>query len=124
MDRITQKNIRAKTEQLNRVLAELGVDIDASIYGANGGWSINAFDGSVNVSQGIRTKREIYDQLYTAIEILYQVGRQQRKIKQGCCDNCTQDPNGQHQCRANESTCIDGKDCPDYIETCGCPECN
>ena len=73
MDKITQKNIRAKTEQLNRVLAELGVDIDASLYGANGGWSINAFDGSVNVSQGIRTKREIYDQLHTAIEILYQV---------------------------------------------------
>ena len=81
MDRITQKNIQAKTEQLNRVLAELGVDIDASLYGANGGYSINAFDGSHNFSIGIRSKREIYDQLYTAIEILYQVGRQQRKIK-------------------------------------------
>ena len=57
MDKITQKNIQAKTEQLNRVLAELGVDIDASLYGANGGYSINAFDGSVNVSQGIRNIR-------------------------------------------------------------------
>ena len=28
-----------------------------------------------------------------------------------------------HRCRADESTCVDGKDCPDYVENCECPEC-
>ena len=39
------------------------------------------------------------------------------------CDNCTQDHNGLHLCRASESTCVDGKDCPDYVENCACTEC-
>ena len=78
MERITVGNIRARTEQLNRVLSDIGVDIDASLYGANGGWSINGFGGSHNFSTGIRTKREIYDQFNTAVNILYEVSRQQR----------------------------------------------
>jgi len=28
-----------------------------------------------------------------------------------------------HLCRASESTCVDGKDCPDYVENCACTEC-
>jgi len=45
------------------------------------------------------------------------------KVELILCDNCTQDPNGLHQCRANESSCIDGKACPDYVENCACTEC-
>jgi len=36
------------------------------------------------------------------------------------CDNCRIDPPNMHSCRANENTCIDGKDCPDYQEYCPC----
>ena len=40
------------------------------------------------------------------------------------CDNCqlAEDNHG-HRCRANESSCIDGTDCPDYIEQCDCKQC-
>ena len=40
------------------------------------------------------------------------------------CDNCqlAEDNHG-HRCRANESSCIDGTDCPDYIEQCDCQQC-
>ena len=39
------------------------------------------------------------------------------------CDSCTEDESGEHMCRANESFCIDGIDCPDYQEYCPCKEC-
>jgi len=37
------------------------------------------------------------------------------------CDACQED-HGEffHRCRADENSCIDGKDCPDYIERCEC----
>ena len=47
------------------------------------------------------------------------------------CENCVADTNritiidGEmfHRCRANESSCVEGKDCPDYIEHCDCKDC-
>ena len=44
------------------------------------------------------------------------------------CDTCTEDMNAgyephEHGCRANESTCIDGEECPDFVSLCLCPEC-
>ena len=38
------------------------------------------------------------------------------------CDGCTEAAHGNffHRCRANESSCVDGEDCPDYIEHCDC----
>lgn len=29
----------------------------------------------------------------------------------------------QHRCRADENSCVEGKNCPDYIETCDCEKC-
>ena len=40
------------------------------------------------------------------------------------CDNCCIDIKYGHRCRSNEASCIDGKDCPDYIEHCDCKECD
>ena len=44
------------------------------------------------------------------------------------CENCIapldEYENEEHRCRSNEDSCIDGKDCPDYIEECDCKECN
>ena len=42
------------------------------------------------------------------------------------CDNCCiarEDIEASHRCRANEMSCIDGKDCPDYINQCDCKDC-
>ena len=42
------------------------------------------------------------------------------------CDNCTEDDaykQAHSGCRAYETTCIDGTDCPDYVEECDCLEC-
>lgn len=47
------------------------------------------------------------------------------------CENCVEDTNkiiivhGEmyHRCRANDMSCIDGVDCPDYIERCDCKDC-
>ena len=40
------------------------------------------------------------------------------------CDGCTDHGDFFHRCRADENACIDGKDCPDYIERCDCTYCN
>ena len=49
------------------------------------------------------------------------------------CDNCTEvktvritivDGEMFHRCRANENSCVDGKACPDYIESCSCTNCH
>jgi|ETNvirnome_2_300_1030623.scaffolds.fasta_scaffold15896_2 hypothetical protein len=46
------------------------------------------------------------------------------------CDNCeivenlsTLYPIEGHRCRADENSCSDGKECPDYIKSCDCT-CN
>ena len=42
------------------------------------------------------------------------------------CDNCVTHTVGTsqpHRCRADESSCVDGKDCPDFIERCECMRC-
>jgi hypothetical protein len=40
------------------------------------------------------------------------------------CENCVEDKDYEHSgCRANEETCIDGKNCPDYVENCDCTVC-
>ena len=40
------------------------------------------------------------------------------------CENCVEDKDYDHSgCRANEETCIDGKNCPDYVENCDCTVC-
>ena len=39
------------------------------------------------------------------------------------CDNCCiaeENTGSSHRCRADESSCVDGKACPDYIEHCDC----
>ena len=79
MDRITRQNLTASAEQINRILSELGVNIDASIYGSYGGFQLEGFNGSHKFSLGIRTKRELYDQLRTVKEVLYEVSRQLRQ---------------------------------------------
>ena len=41
------------------------------------------------------------------------------------CDGCTEGHGDFfHRCRADENSCIDGTDCPDYIEHCDCTYCN
>ena len=41
------------------------------------------------------------------------------------CDGCTEGHGDFfHRCRADENSCIDGTDCPDYIERCDCTYCN
>ena len=43
------------------------------------------------------------------------------------CDNCTEDNAYKRECsgcRANETTCKDGRNCPDFIEQCDCLECH
>ena len=78
-DRITKGNLEARAEQINRVLAEIGVDIDASISGANGGFSLVGDKGSRNISRtGHMPKRELYNQLNTTLQVLYEVSRQLR----------------------------------------------
>lgn len=42
------------------------------------------------------------------------------------CDNCTEDDAYKREhsrCRAYETTCKDGADCPDFVEECDCLEC-
>jgi hypothetical protein len=41
------------------------------------------------------------------------------------CDNCRQaEPDSlDHRCRADETSCIDGADCPDYVDKCACAIC-
>ena len=41
------------------------------------------------------------------------------------CDNCIEDGSEQEhtRCRADESSCVDGKECPDYMPLCLCSEC-
>ena len=42
------------------------------------------------------------------------------------CDNCVTHTVGTsqpHRCRADESSCVDGKDCPDFTERCECMRC-
>ena len=39
------------------------------------------------------------------------------------CESCAVDESGEHMCRANESFCIEGIECPDYQEYCPCKEC-
>ena len=36
------------------------------------------------------------------------------------CAGCWDIDNSLHRCRADEDSCIDGKDCPDYVEYCCC----
>lgn len=44
------------------------------------------------------------------------------------CDNCIEPldeyENENHRCRADENSCVEGKNCPDYIEICDCKECS
>ena len=43
------------------------------------------------------------------------------------CESCEEDTayDRKHTgCRANEATCIDGVDCPDYVEHCSCQVCS
>ncbi len=43
------------------------------------------------------------------------------------CDNCLTPldkyEDAEHRCRADENSCWDGKECPDYVETCDCEYC-
>ena len=40
------------------------------------------------------------------------------------CENCAEDGLDTldlHRCRANEDSCVHGKNCPDHVERCTCP---
>jgi len=77
--RITNGNLEGQAKQINQVLAEIGVDIDASISGAYGGVSLVGDKGSRHISRnGHMPKRELYNQLNTTLEVLYEVSRQLR----------------------------------------------
>ena len=79
-DRITNNNLLARVNDINRILAELGVEIDASISGAYGGVSLVGDKGSRHVSRnGFMPKRELYHQLTTVVEVLFEISRQQRQ---------------------------------------------
>jgi len=39
------------------------------------------------------------------------------------CEGCKGHGEFFHRCRADEASCIDGKDCPDYVEHCDCTLC-
>ena len=44
-------------------------------------------------------------------------------FEQFICDNCTFDiaqNNPQHRCRSDADSCVEGMECPDYIEYCDC----
>ena len=44
-------------------------------------------------------------------------------VKRDCgADHIISDEYG-HRCRADENSCVEGKNCPDYIETCDCEQC-
>jgi hypothetical protein len=81
-NQITRANLQARVNDINRILADdFNVDIDASISGANGGWSLVGDKESRNISRtGHMPKRELYNQMTTILEILYEVSRQQRKV--------------------------------------------
>ena len=79
MEPITNTNLQARANQINSILKELGVDIDASISGAYGGVSLVGDRESRNYSKtGHMPKRELYNLMNTAIEILHEVSRQIR----------------------------------------------
>ena len=40
------------------------------------------------------------------------------------CDGCTGHGDFFHRFRADETSSVDGKDCPDYVEHCSCELCN
>ena len=51
-------------------------------------------------------------------------GRPSRELELSICGSCWDFRNNtvdMHRCRAKEDDCVDGKDCPDYIEHCDCP---
>jgi hypothetical protein len=76
---ITKHNVQARVNAINTILAELGVDIDASISSQYGGVSLVGDNGSHNYSKnGHIPKRELYNQLQTVVEVLYEISRQQR----------------------------------------------
>ena len=45
------------------------------------------------------------------------------------CEGCkvtyiySQTPEEEHKCLADVRRCVDGKECPDYIEHCCCKQC-
>ena len=43
------------------------------------------------------------------------------------CDNCTEPldeyEHSHHRCRADINSCIEGINCPDYVESCDCVQC-
>ena len=43
------------------------------------------------------------------------------------CSNCEMniaERSPHHRCRADVESCIDGEDCPDFIEQCDCFDCH
>ena len=43
--------------------------------------------------------------------------------KEILCDSCSLDSKNEHRCRADETLCVDGIECPDYQEFCSCSSC-
>ena len=75
---ITRRDLEATAEHINRVLQSLGVDIGASIDGASGGVQLRGDNGSRTYNDGHIPKRELYNQMHTVLNVLYEVSRQQR----------------------------------------------
>jgi len=82
-NRITLETLKASAEQVNRILAELGVDIDASIDAAYGRVKLVGFNGSQDFSSRM-TKSELFYAIKTVQDVLYEVSRQSRQLDKTC----------------------------------------
>ena len=49
--------------------------------------------------------------------------RKERRSNKEICDGCTDHGDFFHRCKADATLCIDGKDCPDFVEHCSCKQC-
>jgi len=77
--RTTKQNLERKAKHINMMLEELGINIDASISYAYGGASLVGDKGSRNISKnGHMPKSELYYQMATVEEIVYEISRQLR----------------------------------------------
>ena len=81
-DRTRKEQLEISVKQLNRILKEINVDIDASISGANGGVSLVGFEGSKEFSSR-QSRPEMISTIHAMQEVLYEVSRQMRTNRDG-----------------------------------------
>jgi len=77
-NKTTIGSLKVAAEQVNQILAEIGVDIDASISGVNSKVRLDGFNGSKPFSQGYVPKIELRTAILAIQAVLYEVSRQLR----------------------------------------------